>query len=140
MQTTADVLIGMRLFDIKSIKVNAIGAGYGLRGVSGVVIIDVKRGKEDYSTAPNEKYFLSEIDFGFSFSTSEYEASNLIFNSTSSRSYYETLDWIPNVDLKPNSSNTIMVFKGKHKMIKLFINGMNTNGQLVYKVVNVSLE
>ena len=140
MQTTADVLIGMRLFDIKSIKVNAIGAGYGLRGGSGVVIIDVKRGKEDYSTAPNEKYFLSEIDFGFSFSTSEYEASNLIFNSTSSRSYYETLDWIPNVDLKPNSSNTIMVFKGKHKMIKLFINGMNTNGQLVYKVVNVSLE
>jgi hypothetical protein len=138
--TDAEVLVAINLYDVKSIKINALGAGYGMRGGSGVVIIDLKDGTEDYVIVPNKKYFLSETDFGFSTSTIRYEKFNSVFSSKLSRSYFETLDWIPNLDLQPNTIQELQVYKGNHQKIKLFINGMNNQGQLVYKTVELSIK
>ena len=139
-QTNADILSGMRLHDVKNIKINALGAGYGVHGGSGVVVIDLKEGIEDRVTIPSNKYFLSSTDFGFSSSKPVYEAFNSVFSSKLSRSYFETLDWIPNVNLHPNSTQLLQVYKGTHQKIKLFINGMSDHGQLVYKVVEIPLK
>ena len=135
-----NVLVGMRLNDVKSIKINISGAGYGLRGMAGVVSIESKNGTEQYKTIPNENLFLSEVDFGFTPSNIKFEAYPLIFSSKLSRSYYETLDWIPSFDLQPNTFNNLQVYKGTHQSLKLFINGMNDEGQLIYKVIDISIK
>jgi hypothetical protein len=108
--------------------------------MAGVVSIESRNGKEQYKTIPNENYFLSETDFGFTPSKIKFEAYPLIFSSKLSRSYYETLDWIPSFDLQPNTFNNLQVYKGEHQSLKLFINGMNDEGELIYKVIDISIK
>lgn len=135
--TEPDSLSYMSLSDFSSIKINASGAGYGLRGNNGVVIIESKKGVA-YKTIPNENYFNGTTDFGFTTSVSNFEASQLIYNTKGSQIYYETLDWFPN--FKVQNTNSLRIYNGKHNAIKLFINGMTVNGQLITKVVNLNVK
>jgi hypothetical protein len=138
--TDAKTLLGMSLEEVKSIKINALGAGYGLRGGKGVVIIELKKGMDAYVRKPNKYYFSSKIDLGFSSSDTTYEAFNSVFSSKLSRSHFETLDWVPNLDLQPDTTSILQVYRGTHKKLTLFINGMNNQGQLIYKEVNLNLK
>ncbi len=134
------ILLEIRLEAVKSIKVNALGAGYGMRGMNGVVLIELKKGTDAYVRKPNKHYFTSKTDFGFSSSETAYEKFNSVFSSKLSRSHFETLDWVPNLNLQPDTTSILQVYSGTHKKLTLFINGMNNQGQLIYKEVNLSLK
>lgn len=138
--TEADTIAFIPLSEIESLTVNASGAGYGMRGSNGVVSVVLKTGYENYKTKPNLNFYSSTTDFGFIPSRPVFEASQLIFNSSATRQFYETLDWIPNFNVLPNKSNTLKIYKGEHENIKLFINGMNNDGQLFCKVVDLPIK
>src|SRR5690606_26042974 len=77
-----DILHEMRMSEVESIKVNASGAGYGFRGGNGVILINLKKGdEEDSKSKPNNNYFTSKTDFGFTSSSSVYEVETLMFNT-----------------------------------------------------------
>lgn len=138
--TDAESVAYLPLSEVASIKINASGAGYGTRGSNGVIFIDLKKGGENYKTTPNLNYYTSSTDFGFITSRPTFVASQLIFNSSTTSQFYETLDWIPNFNVLPNKSNTLKIYKGEHENIKLFINGMNNDGQLFCKVVDLPIK
>ncbi|MCX7549901.1 hypothetical protein [Xanthomarina sp. F2636L] len=138
--TDAESIAFLPLSEVESLGVNATGAGYGMRGNNGVVTIELKKGNNTYKRIPNPNYYRSTTDFGFTKSKPIYEASLLQFNSSTSRQFYETLDWIPNFNVLPNKANSLKIYKGEHKQIKLFINGMNSDGELFYKVLDVPIK
>ncbi|KGL58620.1 hypothetical protein PHEL85_2884 [Polaribacter sp. Hel1_85] len=136
--TNLDLLYQMRLNQIASIAVNASGAGYGMRGGAGVISIDLKKGNEKNKLKTNHNYFTSETDLGFTTSKPFFGNYPFQFSSLISQQFYETLDWIPYFNILPNKTNSLKVYKGKHDIIKLFINGMNDNGNLFYDIIELS--
>lgn len=135
-----DLLHNLSLSEVKSISVNPSGAGYGMRGSGGVIKIDLKDGAENFKTTPNPYYFNSTTDFGFTPSQSIFKNNQFVFNSQDSRNYYETLDWIPFYNVHSNEKNILKIFKGNHKNIKLFINGMDKEGSLIYKIIDLTVQ
>jgi|SRR5690554_2991668 len=74
------------------------------------------------------------------FYNSDFEPSTLVFSTLKSRNFYETLDWIPNYNVFPNKSNTLKVYYGNHENIKLFINGMNDEGELINMELDIPIK
>jgi len=136
-----DLLRSINATEIAEAKVNASGAGYGLDGFAGVVILKTKgeinsfKGKAT-NTASTLK--VGTVDFGFNIPTANYTNFDMQFPSKNSRIFYSTLDWLPNVNLKPNSDNTITVYNDNLDEIKLLINGQNDKGNLVFKLVTIN--
>ncbi|MCX7546814.1 hypothetical protein OS188_02480 [Xanthomarina sp. F1114] len=129
--------------DVKAVKLNRSGAGYGFRGSNGVVIVELKK-PEDYMesestkrTRKKNKVYSSSTSFGFSRMTESFNESNLVFNNQDSIDKFGTIDWIPNFKLRPNSSNYIKLAKEEFSAISLIINGMNNQGYLVFKQFDV---
>jgi hypothetical protein len=92
------------------------------------------------STTPDPLALESETEFGFSTPTETFINSEVYYPNQSSEELYSTIDWIPNFYLNSKTPNYLTVSTKKHQNLKLFINGMNANGQLVYKVVTIKRE
>lgn len=135
----SDVLYQMRLSEVASIKVNASGAGYGMMGARGVILINLKDGRElSKNLKVNHNYFKSETDFGFTPSISIFKNNLIKFSSLESKRFYETLDWIPYFNVESDKTNTLKIYHGDHDEIKLFINGMNEYGDLFYDIIEIN--
>lgn len=125
--------------EILEVKVNASGAGYGLNGFGGVIILKTKfdsNYRQDFED-PDSKYKTGMTQFGFSIPEKSFENHDLIFPTANSTKFYSTLDWIPNIDLLPNTDNLLTVFNEGNKDIKLIINGCNENGDLIYQTISI---
>lgn len=125
--------------DIIEIKVDATGAGYGLDGFGGVIILKTKLDtgyKHKYKKSePNSK--IGTTEFGFCIPKEKYSNHDLVFPTANSTKFYSTLDWIPNFELLPNTDNLLTVFNEGNKDIKLIINGCNENGDLIYQTISI---
>ncbi|WP_452229295.1 hypothetical protein, partial [Lacinutrix sp. MEBiC02404] len=126
--------------EIAEAKVNASGAGYGLDGFAGVVILKTKGEINPYKNTNNNTEStlkVENVDFGFTIPTANYANYDMQFPTKNSRIFYNTLDWLPNVNLKPNTDNTIRVYNDNLDEIQLLINGQNDQGNLVFKVIRI---
>jgi hypothetical protein len=136
-------LIGMQMFDIASVTINPSGAGYGiLAGNGGVIHIYSKTGQlmRGLGEIINPDIQISETEFGFSLPTETFKNSEVFFPNQTSEELYSTIDWVPNFYLNSKTPNYLTISTKKHQNLKLFINGMNANGQLVYKMVTINKE
>jgi len=135
-------LLGIQMFDIASVSVNPSGAGYGIQGAGGVIHIYSKTPEmmKDIGGVTNPNIKESETEFGFSLPTETFKNSEMYYPNQSSEELYSTIDWIPNFYLNAKTPNYLTINTKKHQNIKLFINGMNANGQLVYKMVTINKE
>ena len=133
-------LLGIQMFDIASVAVNSSGAGYGLRGSGGVIHVYSKTGElmKGISEIVNPDIQVSETEFGFSLPTETFKNSEIYYPNKSSEELYSTIDWIPNFYLNSKTQNYLTISTKNHQNLKLFINGMNANGQLVYKTLTIS--
>jgi hypothetical protein len=135
-------LLDIQMFDIASVVVNVTGAGYGLLGGGGVIHIysktpDLMKGLGEIF---NPDLQISETEFGFSLPTETFKNSEVFFPNQTSEELYSSIDWVPNFYLNSKTPNYLTISTKKHQNLKLFINGMNANGQLVYKVVTIKRE
>ncbi|PWK19537.1 Plug domain-containing protein [Xanthomarina spongicola] len=135
-------LIGMQMFDIASVTINSSGSGFGLRGTGGVIHLYSKTGQlmKGIGEVINPDIQVSESEFGFSLPTETFKNSEIYFPNQTSEELYSTIDWVPNFYLNSKTPNYLTISTKKNQNIKLFINGMNANGQLVYKMVTISKE
>ncbi|GGG34171.1 hypothetical protein [Bizionia arctica] len=138
----SSILTDLWANDVKSVKLNRAGAGYGLRGSNGVILVELKKPEDYLNSETNNiqetKIFSSSTTFGFTKSGDMFKSDNLIFNSQETLEKYSTIDWIPNFILKPNSSNFITIPKESYTAIKLIINGINELGDIVSEEVSVT--
>ncbi|WP_452231682.1 hypothetical protein [Lacinutrix sp. MEBiC02595] len=126
----------LNVTDFELITINISGAGYGMQGSNGVINL-ITRGNLNYKK--NQTTFTKdyETEIGFNIEKSTLEDSKLYFPNLQSNYYFKAIDWIPNYTLKPNSSNILKIKKPKNENIKLIINGFNTDGDLIYKVIEL---
>ncbi|PWI29518.1 hypothetical protein DI383_11965 [Flavobacteriaceae bacterium LYZ1037] len=137
------ILTDIRAEDVKVVKLNRSGAGYGIQGSNGVIMVELKK-PEDYlnserSSPDKTKIFSSKTTFGFTKSIDLSKEQSLIFNSQTALEKYGTIDWIPNFILRPNTSNYINIAKENFTGLKLIINGFNNQGDLVSQEINIPL-
>ncbi|MDW5290058.1 hypothetical protein [Formosa sp. PL04] len=140
--TDPEVLYMMRLSDVKSIHINRTGTGLGMRGSNGSIDIITKNGNDftkSNSTNKAPTTYTRVPDFGFSGASPYYLAPSLSYNTEESQQLYETLDWVPDYNVSPNTANTLKLYKGNHERVTLFINGFNTAGNLVSKQIDVTI-
>ncbi|WP_159021837.1 hypothetical protein [Formosa sp. L2A11] len=138
--TYAGMLENIQLSDVASIRVSPTAYVYGYQGAMGAIYVDLKEAYEYDRGEAGHKYFVSNVDFGFTRPALDFERPLFTFNTKSSKQFYNTLDWIPNFDVSPNTSNSLQVYKGDHDKIKLFINGMNEKGEVFSEVVDVPVK
>lgn len=129
-------LEGKRVSDFKAISVNLSGAGLGIIGQGGFVNFYTKNGRlSKYKTVTNKDIYISETEFGFGNPTN-YENSKMIYANKLSKEYYGTIGWFPNFIVKPNTDNLLRFYKDGHENIKAIINGMDTEGNLIFKIID----
>jgi len=122
--------------DFELITINISGSGYGLQGSNGVINLITRSGFNYRKRGTNfAKDYQTEL--GFNLEKSTLADSKLYFPDLQSNYYFKAIDWIPNYTLKPNSTNVLKIKKPKNENIKLIINGFNTDGDLIYKVIDL---
>ncbi|WP_417857126.1 hypothetical protein [Xanthomarina gelatinilytica] len=127
-------LLFMQMFDVAAVTVNAIGNTINIYTKTPKLMKDIS----GVTTNPNIK--VSETEFGFSLPTETFKNAEIYYPNQSSEELYSSIDWIPNFYLNAKTPNYLTINTKKHQNIKLFINGMNANGQLVYKMVTINKE
>ncbi|TYA57292.1 alpha-2-macroglobulin family protein [Formosa maritima] len=135
-------LVGIQMFDIASVTINSSGAGFGIRGTGGVIHVYTKTGQlmKGLGEIINPDIQVSETEFGFNTPTETFKNSEIYFPNKSSEELYSTIDWVPNFYLNAKTPNYLTISTEKHQNLKLIINGMNADGQLIYKSITINKE
>ncbi len=132
-----EILLSRLATDFIAVNINASGAGAGIYGQGGVISFYTKTGSYgDNSDFINSDIIVSETDFGFSIASNTYE-DNLMFANELSRKYYSTIGWIPDFNITPYTANHLKISKNGFDNIKVIINGINTDGDLIFKIVDI---
>ncbi|MCX7552159.1 hypothetical protein [Xanthomarina sp. F2636L] len=126
-------LLYMQMFDIAAVTVNANGSIINIYSKT----YELMKG---LGTMVNSDIQISETEFGFSLPKETFKNSEIYFPNQTSEELYSTIDWIPNFYLNSKTPNYLTISTKKHQKLKLFINGMNANSQLVYKSVTIEQE
>lgn len=135
----SEPLLSRNVGDFIAVSINPSGAGAGIYGQGGVISFYTKDGTYgDNSIRANKNIITSETDLGFN-TANKYENSFMQFTDIISRKFYGTIDWIPNFEVSPTSTNHLKFNTNGYKNFKVIVNGMNEKGELVYKEIEVSL-
>ena len=78
---------------------------------------------------------------GFEVTPEKYKKSNIVFDTFEQQKNYETIDWLPNVNIEPNKPTVLKIpILKEHKNIKLIINGFDKNGILIHNNFIISTD
>ncbi|MDC9724160.1 MAG: MG2 domain-containing protein [Urechidicola sp.] len=132
----SEPLTSRSIDDFIAVTVNPSGAGAGIYGQGGVISFYTKTGKYGGNLARvNKDIISSETDLGFD-TANKYENNLMQFSDIISRKFYGTIDWIPNFEVTPTTSNHLKFNTNGYKNFKVIVNGMNENGEFVYKEID----
>ncbi|WP_290701522.1 hypothetical protein [Lacinutrix sp.] len=130
------ISIGNRsIQDFELISVNLSGLGNGITAENGVVNLISRRGRSFTNIKDGSSAY--KTSNGFSQNNESINDNNLSYPSQASENAYSAIDWIPNVTLTPNNSNIIKIKKPQGENVKLIINGISDNGDLIYKAIDL---
>ncbi len=133
-----NILFNLRSNDFEGISIDKSGLGYGIRGTEGVIRLYSRKTDLFKSSKQLEDYtFEKEATKGFSkpkqFYTPRYKSfTSDLFNN------YGVISWIPNINLKKNSSQLFKIPDFEAKSITFFIEGYDTDGKLVSQVISLN--
>lgn len=129
-----EYLASRNISDFIAINVNSSGAGLGIVGMGGAINFYTKKSKfSEYRTSTNKDIYVSETELGFSL-PSNYDNNQFTFANQLSKEYFGTVGWFPNFDIKPNSKNHLKFNKNGIQNIKVIVNGMDSEGNLIFKI------
>ena len=61
----------------------------------------------------------------------------LFYPNKTSENIYGTIDWVPNFTLNPNTTNILKIKKPIDEHVKLIIQGISLDGDLIYKIIEL---
>lgn len=130
-----EYLLSREINDFIAISVNSSGAGAGVTGMGGTINFYTKKSKyATYKTTTNKDIVVSETEIGFK-EPSEYNNDLMTYANSTSKKYYGSIGWFPNVNINPEEENILKFSKDGNSEIMAIINGMDDEGNLFYKVV-----
>ena len=131
-----EYLASKNISDFIAINVNSSGAGLGAVGMGGVINFYTKKSKfSEYRTLTNKDIYISETELGFNL-PSNYDNNQFTFTNQLSKQYFGTVGWFPNFNIKPSSKNHLKFDKNGIQNIKVIVNGMDSEGNLIFKIVD----
>ena len=89
----------------------------------------------EYRTLTNKDIYISETELGFNL-PSNYDNNQFTFTNQLSKQYFGTVGWFPNFNIKPSSKNHLKFDKNGIQNIKVIVNGMDSEGNLIFKIVD----
>jgi hypothetical protein len=128
---------------IKRVDINHTGAGYGVRGQAGVIVIHARKVGKNFKKKRKSKSYVKNFTskIGFSKPFTIFENDDLDFPSKKSEEHFSVFDWIPNFTLAPNKNNQLKIYNPLNlQEIKLIINGVSQDGQIIHKVINITTD
>lgn len=134
------ILHEIKASDVVEVKVNSLGAGYGVRGGNGVIQVKTKIGN-DYTPKrqSDTKYYKGSISLGYA-TPLPYKDFPLEFQNADSEKRYGSIGWFPNVSYNNQESIQFKAPKTSSELIKLIINGMDANGAIIFKEINLDVD
>ncbi|WP_397362542.1 hypothetical protein [Olleya sp. R77988] len=122
--------------DFELISVNLSGLGNGIRAENGIIHLISRKGS-NLKTNNISKSKTYKTTNGYNINQETLEDSNLFYPNKTSENSFSTIDWIPNVNLDPNKSNIVKIKKSENQNVKLIINGISDDGDLIYKIIDL---
>ncbi|GAA4966813.1 hypothetical protein [Algibacter aquimarinus] len=139
MLTNFGFLSNFSLQTVDYIEINKTGIGYGLRGGGGVINIvtnpDLIRQNTGVKNSVGEYKFPLTFAKDKKFYVPKYDLYNDNFYKG-----YGVIDWIPDAKIDNNGNLSFTVFNPANNNIKLFIEGVTSNGEFISetKVLNLN--
>ncbi|WP_397362541.1 hypothetical protein [Olleya sp. R77988] len=121
--------------DFELISVNLSGLGNGTRYENGIINLITRKGKSVSNKNQISKVY--KTSNGFNKNQQDITENSLFFPNKSSKNAFSTLDWLPDITLNPNTSNIIKIKKPKTEHVRLIINGISDDGDLIYKIIDL---
>ncbi|AUC76095.1 hypothetical protein [Olleya sp. Bg11-27] len=121
--------------DFELVSVNLSGVGNGTIRQNGIIHLITRKGKS--ITGKNYISKNHKTTNGYTFNQKQLDNSNLFYDNKTSENAFSTIDWLPDVTLNPNTTNIIKIKKPEGEHVKLIINGISLDGELIYKVVEL---
>ncbi len=133
-----DMLVDLRTSDVTSIAINKIGARYGMRGANGAIVIKTKSGSfSSKKGKPSETTRALKMQNGFAQEKSFYTPLYHNYNSEPYKNY-GAIGWFPAIKLSVQSGIKTLRIPNTHQdAVKLFIEGMASNGTLISEVLTI---
>ncbi len=133
-------LFGLRSNFVEGIVIDRLGFGMGVDGAEGVIRIFSRQTPLNNAQKKSNNFaFSSRVENGFSKSKTFYMPK---YKSYSSKAFKQlgTIGWLPNVYLLENKSELFKVLDTNTDNVNFYIEGYDTNGDLVSQVVKLNTE
>ncbi|MDH7446350.1 hypothetical protein [Aquimarina sp. 2201CG14-23] len=129
------ILLSIRTADIENVYIDNSGFGGGIRGGSGIIRMYSRKTpfKNDELSSVNAKFSEYNAKNGFQSIKEFYNPAYTSFATPFFRDY-GTIHWQPYVNLNESGTGTFKIPDTETKNIKLFIEGMGSDGSLISKV------
>jgi hypothetical protein len=132
-----NLLYSLDLSEVDEIYIDKTGASDTSASSSGTIKIFLKQGgagKNDYFRA---KYTSLIVTTGF---TKNILFKNASFESQKEYFYFGTLNWTSNMDIKDNPSYELKFPKVNQKEIKVLIEGITADGQVISEIQSIPVQ
>ncbi|WP_281846704.1 hypothetical protein [Olleya namhaensis] len=117
------------------ISINPSGLGGGITNESGVLNLITRKGKSIYGKKYISKTY--KTISGFEMQKEKITDTELFYPNKTSENIYGTIDWIPDFTLNPNTTNILKIKKPIDEHVKLIIQGISLDGDLIYKIIEL---
>lgn len=131
-----DFLYNLTTDEVESVIINKHGFGYGMQGMNGVIKINTRTIPRQRDTPETIESII--LDKGYALNKKYYTPE---YTSYSSKFFkeYGSIHWEPNLTFGQDGTGEFKIFNSLQSEIKLFIEGMNTQGQLISKELELKL-
>ncbi|AUC76094.1 hypothetical protein [Olleya sp. Bg11-27] len=134
-QTIGLIAPNQPVSNFELISINPSGLGGGITSENGVLNLISRKGKSIYSTKHVSKTYKTIT--GFEEQNEKITDIKLFYPNKKSEHLFSTIDWIPNFNLNPNTTNILKIKKPMGEHVKLIINGFSLDGDLIYKIIEL---
>ncbi|WP_090840452.1 DUF4397 domain-containing protein [Olleya namhaensis] len=120
-------------FELITVKISELGYQGTFSGNVNLI------SRKDYSKLKikNSDVKQHKTNTGFNFNATTLNDSNLFYPIKQTEKEYSTIDWIPDFTLNPNTTNILKIKKPIDEHVKLIIQGISLDGDLIYKIIQL---
>lgn len=120
-------------FELITVKISELGYQGTFSGNVNLI------SRKDYSKLKirNSDVKQHKTNTGFNFNATTLNDSNLFYPIKQTEKEYSTIDWVPDFTLNPNTTNILKIKKPIDEHVKLIIQGISLDGDLIYKIIEL---
>lgn len=138
-ESSWNILGNFRMIDVEEVLVNKSGLGYGMNGRGGVIKITTRRTPLIKRVTPKSNSFAkNKIHKGFE-ATKEFYTPKYASYLNNTFENYGVIHWEPYAYVSDSYEFSLKISNTKTKVIKLFIEGVSEDGNLISEIKTITV-